>query len=180
MSSTTTVGRITVAIGTGIAAVAIALTAPDIASARPPLCQDDIDCRLRGPTITPGPTTTTPLPTPTFWTPLPTGDDLYAAPAPADHRAAAAASSSDHRAAAAGGPRLGADADVPQVREGLRAAVKVDLPFVTAHLLDRLASDIHQIRAEQRAAAAVISSRTTALFVTTDSSGRSSRRASRA
>ena len=63
---------------------------------------------------------------------LPTPRHLV--PAAADHRAAAA---SDHRAAAAlaaaaGGPRLGADADVPQVREGLRAAVKMALPFVTA------------------------------------------------
>ena len=88
MSRTRTVGRIAVAIGAGaIAAVAISLTAADIASARPPLCGK----RHR-------------LPTP-----------RHLVPAAADHRAAAA---SDHRAAAAlaaaaGGPRLGADADVP-------------------------------------------------------------------
>ena len=44
MSSTRTVGRIAVAIGTGIAALAISLTAADIASARPPLCERGIDC----------------------------------------------------------------------------------------------------------------------------------------
>ena len=42
MFRTRTIGRIAVAIGTGIAAVAISLTAPDIASARPRLC--DFDC----------------------------------------------------------------------------------------------------------------------------------------
>jgi hypothetical protein len=77
MSSTRTIGRITVGIGTGIAAVAISLTAPEIASVRPPLCQDDIDCRLQGPTTTslspPLPTPTIPpLPTATLWTPTTT------------------------------------------------------------------------------------------------------------
>lgn len=75
MSSTRTIGCITVAIGTGITAAAISLTAPDIASVGPPLCQDDIDCRLQEPTTTslspPVKTFWTPLPTATIWTPPP-------------------------------------------------------------------------------------------------------------
>ena len=44
MSRTRTMGRFAVAIGTGIAALAISLTAPDIASARPSLCERGIHC----------------------------------------------------------------------------------------------------------------------------------------
>ena len=71
MSSTRTLGRIAVAIGTSIAAVAISLTAPDIASARPPLCEkEDIDCRPPA-TWYPPPPTTGPPPPPTTGPPPP-------------------------------------------------------------------------------------------------------------
>ena len=65
VSNTRTIGRITVAIGAGIAAVAISLTTHDNASAIPQ-CQDNADCQPPPPTTTRSTTTThtTTLPPP--------------------------------------------------------------------------------------------------------------------
>jgi hypothetical protein len=87
MSSTRTVGRIIVAIGTGISAVAISVAAHDIASAIPQ-CRDDVDCRPLPTPTSRRPTTTTPTttvgpppPPPTTWGPPPTTPSF---PPPAD------------------------------------------------------------------------------------------------
>jgi hypothetical protein len=85
MSSARTIGRITAAIGAGITAVAISLTAHDSASATRPLCQDDVDCLPPAPSTTRRSTTTTtspvpppttssvfPQPPPTTWSPTQT------------------------------------------------------------------------------------------------------------
>jgi hypothetical protein len=93
MSSTRIIGRITVAIGTGIAAVAISLTAHDSAAATRPLCQDDVDCHPLPTSTSRRPTTVTstlgPPPTtsswntapPTTWTPTPTASSSDLPPA---------------------------------------------------------------------------------------------------
>ena len=79
MSSTTTMGRIAVAIGTGIAAVAISLTAPDIASARPLLCEkEDIGC------LPPATLHTPPPPPPNTEPPPPSPPPTPVASPPAD------------------------------------------------------------------------------------------------